>query len=365
MDEDPKSREIDLFFPCTYVQGEVVFLSGKQPSGQTATVHVNCLINSILMRQTFYALRPFETFLFDDYVTLVTYGDDNVMNVHKDAPWFNHTSISRYLATQGIGYTMAEKGAKSVPYIHIDEATFLKRRWRFDEDTQTHLAPLEEKSIWKMMMYGLPSKVMDERHLATTNLDTALRERFFYGREVFEKEREWTLSVVEELGLDDCVTDSQFPTYQTLFDAYKGREKEESELSVYDLQSGAYDICEKCGNCDCFVSLSDSVVCPRCHHCRDKDICSEDMFLGCFYCESEEVLVCDACGGPSIDVQFRVGTYHNLFFCYMCWLERRVAEPEWESSGESEATSPVQHGYQSTDQSRPLTRLLYRRERSA
>jgi sulfate adenylyltransferase subunit 1 (EFTu-like GTPase family) len=53
---------------------------------------------------------------FKKSVSLMTYGDDNVMGVCKSIPWFNHTAIVEVLKSIGVEYTMADKESKSVPY---------------------------------------------------------------------------------------------------------------------------------------------------------------------------------------------------------------------------------------------------------
>lgn len=368
----------DTFFPCTYVNGELVTLEGKETSGNVVTVDVNGLVNSLLMRQAYFALAPEGAPPFDSYVTLLTYGDDNVMNVHPSCHWFNHTTISDYLReSEGVIYTMADKEAESRPFITIDEVSFLKRTWRWDEDTQTYLAPLEEDSIWKMITYGLPSKAMDPRHLSVVNLDTALRERFFYGRKIFDKERQWTLGVVDELALNDCVARSHFPFYEEMLAAYERRSRNNSELRVYDLQShevddrtlittpvgqddGTWGIrppvraedftdgwagmeylpidsvtvdrvrfsttraiterrCHDCNHFDCIYRAIDSVVCPRCRRCRPYEPDLDDKwFLGCFFCESEYPLVCDGCGSRRVCTTVLERRHLRLFFCAVC-----------------------------------------------
>ena len=106
---------------------------GTNPSGHPLTVIINCIVNSLYMRYAYSKLNPDGEMCsdFQNKVHLLTYGDDNILNVCPTIPWFNHTSIQAAIAKIGVEYTMADKEAESLPYIHINECSFLKRSWRY------------------------------------------------------------------------------------------------------------------------------------------------------------------------------------------------------------------------------------------
>jgi hypothetical protein len=136
--------------------GDFVQFFGSNPSGHPLTVIVNGLVNSLYFRYVYYMLNPaHEVKSFKSKVHLLTYGDDNVFGVCISAPWFNHTSIAAALLESGITYTMADKEAESVPYLHIRDVTFLKRSWRFDSDVGAYLAPIDHESLERSLMCGL------------------------------------------------------------------------------------------------------------------------------------------------------------------------------------------------------------------
>jgi hypothetical protein len=80
---------------------------------------------------------------------------------------------------------MADKEAESVPFIHIDNASFLKRTWRKDDDLGCMVAPLDHDSIEKMLMVWNRSKSVTEEAQGISVISTALREYFFYGKETY------------------------------------------------------------------------------------------------------------------------------------------------------------------------------------
>jgi hypothetical protein len=146
----------------------------------------------------------------------MTYGDDNIMSVHKRCDWFNHTTISEKFAEIDVVYTMADKEAESIPFIHIDEASFLKRKWRYDEDMKCMLAPLDHESIEKMLMVWVKSKSVTEEYQGVSVLCTALQEYFFYGKTIFNEKRPMLIELVNKLGWSDYVNSDTFPTYDDL-----------------------------------------------------------------------------------------------------------------------------------------------------
>lgn len=149
-------------------------------------------------------------------MNLATYGDDNIMGVSKECPGFNHTRIAVAMKLIGVEYTMAEKEAVSVPYINIDDSSFLKRKFVFDKDIGAVLAPLDHSSIDKMLTSRLvKSDQTDEVH-AMCVIETAVREYFFYGKKKFNERRAYFKDLVVRAKLENWVRDSTFPTFDVL-----------------------------------------------------------------------------------------------------------------------------------------------------
>lgn len=133
----------DISFPLIDFFGELIQLDGSNPSGHPLTVIINSLVNSLYQRYVYYELNPeHEVESFQDNVKLITYGDDNAMNVKSTCKWYNHTAIARQYDEIGVQYTMAEKEAESIPFIPIEDVSFLKRKWRFEEAVGDYVAPL-------------------------------------------------------------------------------------------------------------------------------------------------------------------------------------------------------------------------------
>jgi hypothetical protein len=147
----------------------------------------------------------------------MTYGDDNCMGVNRDISFFNHTTIQKVLADVDIEYTMAEKEAKSVPFIHIDEVSFLKRTWLWDEDVKAYLCPLDHDSIEKMLTTCVKSKTITPEAQSIAVIATALREYFYYGKNVFEDKRKMFIEIIDRANLKSYENEFTLPTWDELY----------------------------------------------------------------------------------------------------------------------------------------------------
>ena len=180
--------------PVMLWEGHLLQFCSGQPSGQPLTVEMNSIVNSLLVRMAFYTImnREYPEIKnpdFRQWVRLAVYGDDNAMGVDSRIPKFNHTSIQAVFASWGIKYTMADKGADSVPYQTIDEVSFLKRSFRYHPQLNSIVAPIEKESLCKKMYWWTKSKntplTFPEQFQA--NFESQSRESYLHGEEYYEE----------------------------------------------------------------------------------------------------------------------------------------------------------------------------------
>lgn len=182
--------KMDTAFPLVDYNGDLVQFHGSNPSGHPLTVVINSLVNSLYIRYCYRVLNPQkEVSNFRANVNLMTYGDDNIMGVSPMIPWFNHTSISEVLASVEIIYTMADKKSTSVPYISIEDATFLNRKWVYNNEICNYMSPLNHDSIERSLMVWVRSKSVWRGEQIIDIISSACREYFYYGKEIFENKR--------------------------------------------------------------------------------------------------------------------------------------------------------------------------------
>lgn len=212
----------DVAFPLIDFNGDIIEFMGSNPSGHPLTVVINSIANSLYMRYAYIELNPSsECLSFRQRVALMTYGDDNALGVSDSINWYNHTSIQAVFASVGITYTMADKETESIPFIHIDDISFLKRKWRYDKDLGDWSCPLERSSIHKMLTTGVKSDNITAKAHAVAVIGTALREYFFYGREEFEIQKAMLADVVEECGLSAYVDKHTLPDFGDLIEGHR------------------------------------------------------------------------------------------------------------------------------------------------
>lgn len=212
---------MDIAFPLSNVNGDLVEFFGTNPSGHPLTVILNSLVNSLYMRYCFLTLNPERSVSnFKQFVKLITYGDDNTMGVSPLTPWFNHTAIQAVLASIGVEYTMADKNSASVPFINIADCAFLKRRWVWDEEVQAYLAPLEEESIIKSLTVWVPSDTLDCYAQMVFVISSANNEYFFYGRKKFEEKHAFFKELLAQEPYCHYVTESTLPSFDSLLERF-------------------------------------------------------------------------------------------------------------------------------------------------
>lgn len=206
----------DTAFPTIDFHGDLIRCYGTNPSGHPLTVIINGLANSLYVRYCYTVNHPLRTCdNFKENVALFTYGDDMIMGVNKRCTWLDHTIMQKTLADIDIEFTMADKEAESVPFIHIDQATFLRRSWRFEEQLGCRVCPIEHASIDKMLTMCVESKTIGKHLQAVAVLETACREYFWYGEEIFQQKRTLFLQWIEELNLFMYV-ERDLPTWEQL-----------------------------------------------------------------------------------------------------------------------------------------------------
>jgi hypothetical protein len=236
---------IEISNPLYEYDGIFIQMLGSNPSGHPLTVIINNIVNSLYLRYAYYSMhtKAGDVIIprFDVNIVLSCYGDDNAAGVSKNERLFNHTTLAQELAEIGITYTMADKGSESVPFLPLSEISFLKRKFRYDEDIGMYLAPIEENSIAKFLHNYRKTKGTDvlPSTIAAQALKGASREYFQWGRETFEKRTQQLKEVADTTGIRAvCGT---FPTWEDLREEYldagqKRRMEQEPSVPNYNLE---------------------------------------------------------------------------------------------------------------------------------
>lgn len=209
----------DICYPTIAFNGDLLQFIGFNPSGHPLTVYINCICNSILLRCAFFHYYPTSE-NFRKVVAVGTYGDDLLGSVSASAKEYNHISVAKFLADHDMKFTMPDKTSAPTEYMHCNDADFLKRKNVFIPELGRHVGAIDEDSIFKSLHSNLRSKALTPQELAATNIDAAIRDWFFHGREVCERRRKEMKQVACESGIEnqckmlDVTFDEQVATWK-------------------------------------------------------------------------------------------------------------------------------------------------------
>lgn len=162
----------DDMWPIINVLNDLYRVPGLQPSGKYATAENNSLVGLILLMYSFYSLHDIEEHNFFDCVKPKTFGDDVLAAVSPEyADTFNNVIYQDFcLRHYGIEFTSASKSSIMEPFVSLSQMSFLKRTFRYREDIEHWVAPIDLNSIIKSLDWLLPSPNIPtlERMLQTT-----------------------------------------------------------------------------------------------------------------------------------------------------------------------------------------------------
>jgi hypothetical protein len=191
---------LDVYNSVHVCEDSVYMMTHSQPSGNPATTPLNCFTNSMGLRITFAicaaeaaAKRQLKQLLmkdFDKHVSIVSYGDDNVINFSDEvSEWFNMETIAQAFATIGFTYTDELKGASGeVPkWRSITDVQYLKRKFRYDQQRKVWEAPLCMDTILEMPNWCRGG--LDIQEGTKLNCENAIMELSMHEESVFN---EWS-----------------------------------------------------------------------------------------------------------------------------------------------------------------------------
>jgi hypothetical protein len=148
---------------------------------------------------------------------MCAYGDDNCLNISDIIlEEFNQISIAKGYEKLGMKYTDESKTGELVKYRLLNEISFLKRAFRFDEDLVRYVAPLDLDTTLEMTMWVRGDLDHDTR--CSLNVEKAYGELAIHGKPIFDK---WT-------GKIDGLVRTHLPFGPMLFDYmdYLGKDLE-------------------------------------------------------------------------------------------------------------------------------------------
>jgi hypothetical protein len=204
----------DLVHPLIDFNGTLLMAYNMNTSGNNLTVNINSTAGSFYLRLGFFHAYP-DKHDFRSWVSAMTYGDDMIGSVSKDARNFNFISYKRFLAQYGIKITLPNKSDDEVEFMEKEECDFLKRKSHYIPQIGCSIGQLDEMSIFKSLHCNLASKTTSPHEVALNCCDTALHEWFSYGKEHYEMRLQQLSEVVHRAGLPKTTAFKPFDTRVT------------------------------------------------------------------------------------------------------------------------------------------------------
>jgi hypothetical protein len=204
----------DSMFPILFIHGVFFRLFGSNVSGHVLTVDINSLVNVLYMMYV-WIMVGYKVKDFFIGVRMLAYGDDNVLCLHKSVlGHFNFLTIESVLAGIGVEYTTADKQEISELAIAINEVDFLKRQFYFDSDVNRYIAPLDKKSIVKMLLFRVHTNKIDVTEQIFQIVQSALMESSLHEEEWYNYILKWCKKIVVHYNLEYLVSIYPFLTYK-------------------------------------------------------------------------------------------------------------------------------------------------------
>lgn len=208
----------DNLHPVLRVRGDLMRITGYQPSGFYATTENNSLRGIILAMYVFYSFEELQYLDFFDYVDIVTNGDDVLMSVKVEISHIFNNITYQHACKEllGMEYTTASKSGDMTSFLSWNEVTYLKRNFVYSYDFNRIIPPLSIDSIFRSLTMYIPSPhvvPLDQFH---SMLTSALFELFLHvTKEKFVTIRNSFMNILDEYG------GKELCTYEDVLSAYE------------------------------------------------------------------------------------------------------------------------------------------------
>lgn len=181
---------MEVYNSMHLVHNILYMMNHSQPSGNPSTTILNSFYNSVSMRIVFQlCAKKANVFgsmkTFNENVSMVSYGDDNVINISdKIIGWFNQNTITDGYAQIGMTYTdEAKTGEVMADYRSIGEVAYLKRN--FDQRGRRWFAPLALDTVLEMCNWRRGD--IDPISATQVNCEMAIMELSLHTKDVWNQ----------------------------------------------------------------------------------------------------------------------------------------------------------------------------------
>lgn len=192
----------DIISPMVAYNGTLVQFMGGNPSGQNMTVFTNSIANSLLYRVAYARASPTPVpSPFRENVAAMFYGDDSIGGVRRAYKHFNNCIMFDAMEDIGMKFTPPDKSSEHTPFMLDGTVDFLKRTSNYMPELGVTVGALDEDSIFKSLHTVMESSFLSLEEQSAVNIDGALREFTYHGREVYELRQKQLCDVARGAGI--------------------------------------------------------------------------------------------------------------------------------------------------------------------
>uniref|UniRef100_A0AB39A373 RNA-dependent RNA polymerase n=1 Tax=Perinereis aibuhitensis marna-like virus 2 TaxID=3237975 RepID=A0AB39A373_9VIRU len=175
--------------PFMHFNGTLMQLNFDHTSGNLCTAAAGSIAGLMLLLIAFYAIEDPDGkkgMKGLDYIRSIHLGDDLASTLKdKESLDYNFLTVQAKLKEYGITITMPDKEAEPTPFQNVFKEDFLKRIFSHCPLRNAIVGQLDRKSLYKSLLYYLPSKVETRENQLGQSLSAVLGELSLYSRNEF------------------------------------------------------------------------------------------------------------------------------------------------------------------------------------
>jgi len=165
---------------------KAVMFDHSLPSGNPLTTIINTMYVNIVARMAWIKCLGEDTSSiheFNYHVCVIAFGDDHLFGISDEAiKYFNYNTIKLAMKSFGLIYTNEDKTESSVESKELNQCTFLKRGFRFENGE--YAAPLDINVVKEMCYWYRNGPGVDDR--IAENVKNTLRELSVHEPDVWD-----------------------------------------------------------------------------------------------------------------------------------------------------------------------------------
>nr|WPR17999.1 MAG: structural polyprotein [Crogonang virus 3] len=201
-----------VVYASRYYRGQVYQCTHSVPSGVPGTSIIDSIALMVCFRMLWLDLAPVEMrsmMAFNDNVSMIVYGDDNVLGISPPAAeFYNMETLVEAFKKIGMKYTDAGKTGEVVRLKTIDDVQFLKRRFVWSPFLARHTCPADLESRLESLNWTRKNNVIDTRVIERDVIQNVFQEiAAFSDKALFEQYATKILRAARECNMAGVVNE--------------------------------------------------------------------------------------------------------------------------------------------------------------